>query len=367
MKFRRGLGPAFISAACCALVATSATAATTGGAAPERPTISSVCLTGQIASCKAESLARGAVAVVRGRGLSRVESVLFEGVIGKPRDDVVAKVDSQTATEVRFRVPSKARSGRIVAIANSGVRIARGPMVSIRPSSRTTFPQSDKTSYLLGGAALPSLPAQSATGAREVSVVRTSNGSTVHSVPLTAPPSQDITWGGRDFQGRPVTGEFVWRITDGQARVSDTAAFNILDHAFPIRAAHDYGTFINAFGGGRNHKGQDVLAACGAPLVAARGGTVEYAGFHSAAGYYVVIDGADTERDYVYMHMKTTPDVRTGQRVFTGERIGVVGSTGRSSACHLHFELWSGPGWFAGGQPLNPLPSLKRWDAYPDS
>ena len=60
---------------------------------------------------------------------------------------------------------------------------------------------------------------------------------------------------------------------------------------------------------GHSHQGQDVFAACGTPLVVARGGTVQFAGFHSAAGYYVVIDGKGTGTDYAYMHLREKADV----------------------------------------------------------
>ncbi len=33
--------------------------------------------------------------------------------------------------------------------------------------------------------------------------------------------------------------------------------------------------------------------------------------------------------------------------------------TGRASTCHLHFELWTAPGWYEGGKPIDPLPLLK--------
>jgi murein DD-endopeptidase MepM/ murein hydrolase activator NlpD len=107
-----------------------------------------------------------------------------------------------------------------------------------------------------------------------------------------------------------------------------------------------------------------MFARCGTRIAAARGGRVQYVGYHPAAGYYAVIDGAETDVDYVYMHMLSPPLVETGQRVFTGQKIGEVGETGRATGCHLHFELWSAPGWYQGGQAFDPLPSLKRWDSY---
>jgi murein DD-endopeptidase MepM/ murein hydrolase activator NlpD len=76
-----------------------------------------------------------------------------------------------------------------------------------------------------------------------------------------------------------------------------------------------------------------------------------------------VIDGKQTERDYVYMHLNRN-ETRTGERVRTGEPIGTVGDTGNAQGCHLHFELWTKPGWYEGGHAVDPLPDLKAWDRY---
>ena len=62
------------------------------------------------------------------------------------------------------------------------------------------------------------------------------------------------------------------------------------------------------------------------------------------------------------MHLSERPLFRTGQTVETGEQIGTVGETGNAQGCHLHFELWTAPGWYEGGSAFDPLPSLRAWD-----
>ncbi|HYP55538.1 MAG TPA: M23 family metallopeptidase, partial [Solirubrobacterales bacterium] len=83
-----------------------------------------------------------------------------------------------------------------------------------------------------------------------------------------------------------------------------------------------------------------------------------------AAGNYVVIDGRGTSLDMAYMHLLEPSPLQEGMTVRTGQPIGLVGSTGSSTACHLHFEMWTAPGWYEGGEPVDPLPYLLRWDRY---
>ena len=152
------------------------------------------------------------------------------------------------------------------------------------------------------------------------------------------------------------------RVDRPLARPADLRAFDESQPHFPIRGRHGYGEAEARFGGGRGHQGQDVFAACGTPLVAVRGGNVQVRDYHGRAGNYLVIDGAGTTFDYVYAHLRDPARVDVGERVFTGQPIGFVGRTGHATACHLHFEIWSGPGWYAGGAPLDPLSRLRAWD-----
>ena len=149
----------------------------------------------------------------------------------------------------------------------------------------------------------------------------------------------------------------------GEVSPAAPGAVKFLRYRLPLIGAHDYAEAAARFGGGRGPQGQDVFAACGTPIVAVRGGVVKFKEFQSAAGNYVVIDGARTGVDFGYMHMREAALVSVGDRVKTGQPIGFVGATGHASGCHLHFEEWSAPGWYSGGSAFDPLPDLQAWDA----
>ena len=135
---------------------------------------------------------------------------------------------------------------------------------------------------------------------------------------------------------------------------------------FPVQGKYDFGTEVNRFGGGRGHKGQDVFATCGTPVVAALSGRVTLAKWQDRAGNYVVIKASDGTGQ-AYMHLQRPASVEKGQTVTAGEPIGLVGDTGRASGCHLHFELWTAPGWYEGGEPIDPLPALRQWARSPSA
>ncbi len=90
------------------------------------------------------------------------------------------------------------------------------------------------------------------------------------------------------------------------------------------------------------HAGLDFAARTGTPIASAAGGVVAFAGFKRDFGGVVEIDHGNglTTR---YAHASEVL-VRTGQVVTPGERIAVVGSTGRSTGPHLHFEVLGASG-----------------------
>ena len=129
-----------------------------------------------------------------------------------------------------------------------------------------------------------------------------------------------------------------------------------------MRGRHEFGSAINGFGGGRGHEGQDIFAACGTRVVAARAGEVVESATAGNEGNYVVVQDAGG-RQHAYLHLLGPSPARKGARVGAGERLGRVGATGNADGCHLHFELWTAPGRFTGGRAINPRPALDRWES----
>ena len=88
---------------------------------------------------------------------------------------------------------------------------------------------------------------------------------------------------------------------------------------------------------GRMHKGIDIAAPIGTPIFAAASGKVVGAGWHSGYGNLIKLEHLDGSYTlYAHNHRNL---VRHGQRVRQGEQIAEMGSTGRSTGSHLHFEI----------------------------
>lgn len=100
------------------------------------------------------------------------------------------------------------------------------------------------------------------------------------------------------------------------------------------------GTRIDPFNGGNaDHEGTDFAAPRGTPIYAAADGVVDMAQWFSSYGRYVQIKHLNGYQT-AYAHMNAIADgITPGVRVRQGQVIGYVGSTGRSTGNHLHFEL----------------------------
>lgn len=119
------------------------------------------------------------------------------------------------------------------------------------------------------------------------------------------------------------------------------------------------GTLEGGFGGRRNpfggggyefHSGQDIEAPWGAPVVSGAAGRISFVGWQNGYGQIVIVDhggGLSTR----YGHLSHI-DVQLDQPVSRGQLLGKVGSTGRSTGPHLHYEVR------IKDQAVNPLPYL---------
>jgi len=117
------------------------------------------------------------------------------------------------------------------------------------------------------------------------------------------------------------------------------------------------GVFTSGYGWrwGRMHKGIDIANNVGTPIIAAKDGVVIFSGWSSGYGYLVELshgDGTSTR----YAHNSRLV-VRKGQIVPQGATISLMGSTGRSTGPHLHFEIRQPGG--AASDPMAHLPSRR--------
>ena len=106
---------------------------------------------------------------------------------------------------------------------------------------------------------------------------------------------------------------------------------------------------VDAFGNA-GHRGTDIPAPEGTPILAAHSGTVLVSGWNDSYGNQVLLDnGAGLSTRYAHM---TATAVTAGETVTAGQVIGYVGSTGDSTGNHLHFEMMQG------GIRVNPMDML---------
>ena len=373
-------------------------AVTSGGGGlllPKLPKISNViCLTG---CAKIREVSVGGSVQITGTDMDSVASVAFRG----QDKNIRVEPDLVTSTRVEATVPENAISGRVRVVSTTGS--ASGPSSQTLTIGEKSFSRTGKLTITDAsttprkafqyGFRRPALNFIVNGGAATVDLrvdVVNASGDVVRSRFLTGVKpgsSQKVAWGGLVAKGKTAPNgayHFVVRGNDGtaaslstrlkqrrrravhSAKVADPFSFRMYGFMFPLRGPHTYGDGIGAARSGHTHQGQDVLAKCGLPLRAARAGVVYYNDYQAGgAGNYIVINTIGTGgKSHAYMHMTARSPLKVGAHVKTGQLVGRVGTTGASSACHLHFEIWSGPGWYQGGTFLNPTPSLKAWDRY---
>ena len=139
---------------------------------------------------------------------------------------------------------------------------------------------------------------------------------------------------GAPDQAAPSSGTFFQRPVPGV--VTATFGWRIP----PIKGASSY------------HEGVDFASPCGTPILASAAGTVTYAGWNGSLGNYVAINHGMIDGNYWstgYGHQKQIA-VSVGQTVSRGQVVGYEGTTGVSTGCHVHYNV------FKNGVLINGLP-----------
>jgi murein DD-endopeptidase MepM/ murein hydrolase activator NlpD len=385
-------GATVLAIAACAGAAPAATAAGgSGGGGAVYVSTPEIAKVKCVSRCASRRRARsGSTIAILGSDFDNAAKVVFQGSAGRG-DDVEVPVRPLTSSKIRTKVPVGATAGPVRVYVSRSVASSPSKPVAILPPPPpapnavlsqvpgvpTLETGTSRTKVFYGARRAVTFSFRLTTAMQAtVELVRATDGAVVGSWDQGVVPVgevRDLVWSGKATPGRysfrltaqGQAGEVARSSQEGETGLRD--AFDLYDHVFPVRGRHDYGGGGARFGagrGGRSHQGQDVFAKCGTRMVAARGGKVQYAGYHGAAGNYLVIDGGGTSTDYAYMHLAEPSPFKEGDRVYTGQQIGAVGDTGNASGCHLHFEMWAGPGWYDGGDPFDPLTYLQAWDGW---
>jgi murein DD-endopeptidase MepM/ murein hydrolase activator NlpD len=176
---------------------------------------------------------------------------------------------------------------------------------------------------------------------------------------LSTLPAQDISFD--EFNSK--MNELSLTLDDRTDKLGALDAFLLQDRlkkkTLPTLAPVEARWFTSGFGlridpfTGKNafHEGVDFIAEIGTPVMAAAGGVVVYSEYHPEYGNMIDIDhGNDLVSRYAHAAKRL---VKLGQVVLRGQKIAEVGSTGRSTGPHLHFEVRHR------GLPQNPTRFLK--------
>ena len=209
------------------------------------------------------------------------------------------------------------RAALVLLIAATALVLAIGPILASAwtGSAADASPAPDETTTTVAAGTLRVEPANEGTGVPFVSAPSTTTTTT------TAPP--------------PEPGEV---------------------HVCPVPSSEFIDSWGFARSGGRRHKGVDMMAGYGDPVLAPTDGVIRVSN-STLGGLGFYLDGFDGTT-YFGSHLATLD--HTGL-VSAGMQIGTVGTSGNASSPHLHFEVHPG-----GGSAVNPFPYTNEWCQIPD-
>jgi murein DD-endopeptidase MepM/ murein hydrolase activator NlpD len=157
--------------------------------------------------------------------------------------------------------------------------------------------------------------------------------------------------------------DFAGRLEHAVSDLSDMQTLSSSESAIPlahptsldVRETSGFGARSDPFSGEpAYHPGQDFAGAYGSAIYVTAPGVVSFAGERNGYGNTVEVDHGHGFKTR-YGHLSAI-SVVVGQQVAVGQRIGAMGSTGRSTGTHLHYEVW------VNGRPENPLRFVKAGD-----
>ncbi|MET1036183.1 MAG: M23 family metallopeptidase [Arthrobacter sp.] len=240
-----------------------------------------------------------------------------------------------TATAAALLVGSSPAAG--FTPAGRGVAVAAGP---------AALPVGVAAPVLVPGFAAPGFQGPAQAVARQAAAWR-------------QPPGLEVN---RD--GSAADGESVLRAVDRLALVgADAGLPGGLRLAHPVstlRITSPFGWRANPTGSGHQiHIGQDYAIACGSPVRAAEAGTVVQSAWAGHSGNRITVDHGSGVRT-AYSHNSLLV-ARVGDRVEQGALVALSGTTGNSTGCHVHFEVylngkWTDPALYLPSVPGQPRP-----------
>lgn len=163
-----------------------------------------------------------------------------------------------------------------------------------------------------------------------------------------------VLYASLDLSGKPIS---IYRYVDGNGDADYYDGKGESVKKALLRTPVDGARLSSGFGKRKHpilgytkiHRGVDFAAPTGTPIMAAGTGTVEMAGPHGGYGYYVRIRH-NSQYSTAYAHLsRFAPGLKAGKTIKQGQLVGYVGSTGRSTGPHLHYEV------MVGGKQINPL------------
>lgn len=228
-------------------------------------------------------------------------------------------------------------------------------------------PEADET-----GAAIPEAATLQALERHQVAFARALRGAVEARTRQTAQAIREFGLDpramSRQAQGGPLqpvhtaiagNGDIDGEIADLEIALNRLAVMELSLRAIPSAQPTAYGSMSSPFGlrrdpftGGRAmHNGIDFRGSTGQGILATGPGRVSFAGWKGGYGRCIEIDhGAGVVTRYAHL---SGIDVQVGQEVSRGHRIGRMGSSGRSTATHLHYEVR------INGRAVNPRPLLE--------